>query len=138
MSKQALVPLMVAASLCCALPAQSQSALPDGNGKNTVQTMCVQCHDLSQVTRAGYTQEGWQNVVHMRSGREGHPNLLPRPGRVRDSPGPNPGGRSAAPTRDWAKSGRGLPTTDTDQLGELYAQYRHSCPSDAAVSVAHR
>ena len=65
MSKQVFVPMLVAAALCCALPAWSQSALPDGDGKHTVQTACLQCHELNQVTRGGYTQEGWDNVIHM-------------------------------------------------------------------------
>src|SRR5262249_3417616 len=65
MSQTAFWPLMVAASLCCILPAWSQSELPDGPGKQTVQTVCLQCHEISQVTRAGYTPEGWHNVVQM-------------------------------------------------------------------------
>src|SRR5712692_977498 len=65
MSKQAFVLLLVAAALCCALPAWSQSALPDGDGKHTVQTVCLQCHELNQVTRGGYTPEGWDNVIRM-------------------------------------------------------------------------
>jgi len=56
---------MVAVLLCAALPAWSQDTLPEGTGKQAVQTYCVQCHDLSQVTRAGYSQEGWRNNIHM-------------------------------------------------------------------------
>ena len=65
MSKKSLLTLMAAAFLCLVLPARSQSGLPEGNGKKTVQTFCVQCHDLNQVTRSGYTQQGWQNVINM-------------------------------------------------------------------------
>jgi len=46
------LPLMVAAFLCAVLPAQSQTTLPEGPGKHTVETLCVQCHELSTVTRA--------------------------------------------------------------------------------------
>src|ERR687888_2790154 len=59
------VSLMVAVMLCSALPAWSQGPLPEGNGKQEVQTYCVQCHELSTVTRAGYGQEGWRNNIHM-------------------------------------------------------------------------
>src|SRR5262249_10969855 len=59
------VSLMVAVLLCVALPAWSQDSLPEGNGKQAVQTYCVQCHDLNTVTRAGYHQEGWRNNIHM-------------------------------------------------------------------------
>src|SRR5437764_9804403 len=65
MSKNALASVLVVTSLGCALPAWSQSALPDGDGKNAVQTSCVQCHELSTVTRAGYSQQGWENAIHM-------------------------------------------------------------------------
>jgi virginiamycin B lyase len=65
MSKHVFLPVMVAAFLCLALPARSQNGLPNGDGKQTVQTVCSQCHELSQVTRAGYTHEGWENVLHM-------------------------------------------------------------------------
>src|SRR5438093_9179346 len=65
MSDTSPVSLMVAVLLCAALPAWSQDPLPEGNGKQAVQKYCVQCHDLGQVTRAGYSQEGWRNNIHM-------------------------------------------------------------------------
>jgi hypothetical protein len=64
MSDKSSVALMVAVLLCAALPAWSQDTLPEGNGKQEVQTHCIQCHDLSRVTRAGYDQEGWRNNRH--------------------------------------------------------------------------
>jgi virginiamycin B lyase len=64
MSKKSLLPLM-AAAFFCSLPAWSQDALPDGNGKRAVQTYCVQCHDLSTVTRAGYSEQDWRNNLDM-------------------------------------------------------------------------
>jgi virginiamycin B lyase len=66
MTKRFAVPLVAALLLCCALPVRSQdAALPDGPGKEVVQTSCTACHSLSQVTRAGYDRAGWQNVVAM-------------------------------------------------------------------------
>ena len=50
---------------CSVIPAFTQSELPDGNGKKAVQAYCVQCHDLGQVTRAGYNEQEWRNAVHM-------------------------------------------------------------------------
>src|SRR5215813_4759043 len=65
MSDTSPVSLMVAVLLCVALPAWSQSDLPEGNGKQAVQTYCVQCHDLGSVTRAGYDEKGWRNNLEM-------------------------------------------------------------------------
>jgi virginiamycin B lyase len=69
MPKMSLIALLAAALLCCALPARPQSAsttLPDGAGKDIVQSSCSQCHSLANVTRSvGYTREGWQNTVAM-------------------------------------------------------------------------
>ncbi len=65
MSKKSLLPLMVAVFLCSILPAQSQSGLPEGKGKQMVEAYCVQCHDLNTVTRAGYSREGWRNDISM-------------------------------------------------------------------------
>ncbi|MBI3330287.1 MAG: hypothetical protein HYZ81_26710 [Nitrospinae bacterium] len=65
MSHKPLWPLLVAAVLCSILPAGSQTPLPEGNGKQTVETFCVQCHDLSRVTRAGYNEQGWRNNLQM-------------------------------------------------------------------------
>lgn len=60
------VPVIAAAVLCCALPVRSQTPpLPDGAGKQIVETRCVGCHTLAQVTRAGYTADGWRNTVAM-------------------------------------------------------------------------
>jgi virginiamycin B lyase len=47
------------------LSAWSQSELPEGSGKQAVQSYCVQCHDLSTVTRAGYSEQGWRNNLDM-------------------------------------------------------------------------
>jgi virginiamycin B lyase len=65
MSKKILLPLMVTFFLGSSLPARSQSELPEGDGKKTVQTYCVQCHELGTVTRAGYSETGWRNNLNM-------------------------------------------------------------------------
>ncbi len=65
MSSKSLLALTVAALFWSVFPARSQAELPEGNGKKTVQTHCVQCHDLSPLTRAGYSQQGWRNNLNM-------------------------------------------------------------------------
>jgi len=65
MPKKSLLSLMGVVFFCSVAPARSQVELPEGTGKKTVQTYCVQCHDLSSVTRAGYNEEGWLNNIHM-------------------------------------------------------------------------
>ena len=38
-------------------------ALPDGNGKELVQTLCTKCHGLNLITNSwGYTRQGWETV----------------------------------------------------------------------------
>src|SRR6202171_3153855 len=39
-----------------------QVQLPEGNGKELVQTTCSQCHALNLITNAGYSREEWPNV----------------------------------------------------------------------------
>src|SRR5436853_1430995 len=56
--------LFVAACLGLVLPAFGQS-LPEGPGRDAVAQGCVGCHELRQVTSAGYSREGWRNVVAM-------------------------------------------------------------------------
>ena len=45
--------------------ARAQSALPDGDGKATVQSACSACHALSMVTRSGHSKTEWDTVLHM-------------------------------------------------------------------------
>jgi virginiamycin B lyase len=40
-----------------------QVTLPDGNGKEIVQTACTECHGLGQVVNSGYDRQGWQLTV---------------------------------------------------------------------------
>ena len=65
MSKQLLRSLPVIVFLYSVIPARGQSELPEGSGKKAVETYCVQCHDLSSVTRAGYDEQGWRNNLNM-------------------------------------------------------------------------
>jgi virginiamycin B lyase len=62
-----VLPAVLLAAAAAAFPAAAQNppALPDGNGKEIVQTTCAACHSLARVTNAGYSLETWQNVVHM-------------------------------------------------------------------------
>ncbi len=57
--------LCAVASVRGQAPAPQQPRLPDGDGKDTVQAYCVQCHGLNQVVNAGHSAEQWQTVVNM-------------------------------------------------------------------------
>ncbi|HLH87947.1 MAG TPA: hypothetical protein VKX28_05765 [Xanthobacteraceae bacterium] len=62
------------ALICLAASAQAQPAstpppvnpkdFPDGAGKEIVTTTCNTCHPATRV-KAGYTPEGWDDIVHM-------------------------------------------------------------------------
>jgi cytochrome c5 len=45
------------------LPAAKPVALPDGPGKELVETRCTLCHDLERVTAARRDKAEWQSVV---------------------------------------------------------------------------
>ena len=57
-----LLAAVVALAFTAGAHAQS---LPEGEGRKLVETYCQQCHELSTVTRAGYSRETWNNTVHM-------------------------------------------------------------------------
>jgi virginiamycin B lyase len=42
---------------------QAPIQLPEGNGKELVQSTCSQCHGLNLVSNAGYTRDEWQAVL---------------------------------------------------------------------------
>lgn len=65
MLKKSFLFSVAGAFFCSAVLAWGQSELPEGNSKQVVQTYCVQCHELSTVTRAGYNEQGWLNSIHM-------------------------------------------------------------------------
>src|SRR3954452_8429277 len=56
---------LAAICACLALPARSQTALPDGPGKAVIESACLGCHEPVRITSAGYNRQDWQNIVHM-------------------------------------------------------------------------
>ena len=57
--------LFCALLLCAILPARSQIQLPEGAGKEILQTACGSCHELARVLRAGYSERDWNTILHM-------------------------------------------------------------------------
>ena len=67
MFKKLLIFLAAAVSVSPVVFAQEQPAdiqLPDGNGKEIVQSVCTKCHTLERIVNSGYTQNGWQLMVN--------------------------------------------------------------------------
>ncbi|HYZ62307.1 MAG TPA: hypothetical protein VE650_07615, partial [Acetobacteraceae bacterium] len=54
----------IAAVSLLAGPALAQS-LPEGPGKEIVQSACIGCHETSRILASGYNARDWDNVVHM-------------------------------------------------------------------------
>jgi virginiamycin B lyase len=73
MPAKSILTWMGATILFLALPAWSQEPmqgrgviqLPDGEGKEIVQTACVACHSLGNITNAGHSVEEWKTTVAM-------------------------------------------------------------------------
>ena len=65
-----LLPLVVI-GLTAGAPAYAQQAqnaqpqLPDGPGKDIVQSVCSTCHSLNRFIHTGYTPDGWKTVIAM-------------------------------------------------------------------------
>jgi virginiamycin B lyase len=58
--------LLLTGILVFAIPsAYAQTALPDGPGKNTIQSVCSGCHALGMVTNSGHSHADWETVLHM-------------------------------------------------------------------------
>ena len=57
--------LLSVACLSLAVPARSQSRLPDGNGKQLVQTACTSCHGPDKFTTVRLTREEWRETVDL-------------------------------------------------------------------------
>src|SRR5271163_5022066 len=64
--------IAAAASLCFAAHAVAQQSapaeqvtLPDGDAKQTIEALCVGCHDLRRVVRSNNSPEEWRNAVNM-------------------------------------------------------------------------
>src|ERR1019366_5362204 len=73
MPAKSLSTLIGVALLISALPAWSQNQmpgraavqLPDGEGKETIQTACAACHNLNIVADSGHSPEEWKTTVAM-------------------------------------------------------------------------
>jgi len=69
MKKHSLWIVTLAAVVCSVGLAKSQSPnqeavnLPEGDGKVLVEARCAECHGLDLVAEAGYTRDGWVNVL---------------------------------------------------------------------------
>ena len=51
------------AGLASAVTAHAQ--LPEGPGKQVVQSACLGCHDANRIAASGYSAADWKNVVAM-------------------------------------------------------------------------
>lgn len=60
---------MLVAGLIFATGTASAQNLPEGSAKQTVQTVCSQCHSLSFVTNSRLTKPDWEYVVTDMIGR---------------------------------------------------------------------
>jgi virginiamycin B lyase len=64
--------------LMAPLVAQAQrqpTELPEGDGKQLVQSLCTACHETNQITRSsGYSREGWQELIQTMIDLSGSPN----------------------------------------------------------------
>src|SRR6516165_8584689 len=63
MSRNLLRSLLAVPLLCCA--ARAETGLPDGPGKEILQSTCAGCHELGRVLHVGYSAEDWRTVLHM-------------------------------------------------------------------------
>src|SRR5262245_30554587 len=59
-----LLLLSGAAVLAFSFAAFAQNQLPNGNGKQVVESACSACHELTRITMAGHTRDEWDTVVH--------------------------------------------------------------------------
>lgn len=68
MPAKTLLPVLTAILLWPVLPAHGQQKpvkLPEGPGKETVETYCSGCHGLARVAASGYPQAYWHTTVRM-------------------------------------------------------------------------
>lgn len=58
-------PFWAASAGAAAAQAKPEDELPDGPGKKILQTSCISCHDLGEVTKfkGYYTRAQWRDVV---------------------------------------------------------------------------
>ena len=65
MSAQPLRSFFVALLLCCSVATHGQTTLPEGAGKEILQSACTGCHEIGRVLRSGYSAQDWRTVLHM-------------------------------------------------------------------------
>ena len=65
---KSLIAVALSAVVSPVLIAQGQQdqspVLPDGEGKEIVQSVCTKCHTLDRIVASGYTHDGWQLMVN--------------------------------------------------------------------------
>ena len=72
MTKTGWMGIFASAMLCAAGQAFAQGPqrpqpvrLPNGEGKEVVQVLCTQCHNLNMIANSGgYTKAGWKDLIH--------------------------------------------------------------------------
>jgi len=57
--------VLICVLLFAAPSARAQAVLPDGPGKESVETACIACHALTNITNAGHSRAEWETVLHM-------------------------------------------------------------------------
>jgi virginiamycin B lyase len=65
MRQRVLYPLAIGLIFVGPSPAPAQSPLPAGPGKEVVENVCTACHQIGRIANAGYSPDGWRNVVSM-------------------------------------------------------------------------
>jgi competence ComEA-like helix-hairpin-helix protein len=50
--------------LCICLTAAVDSGLPDGKGKDVVESACSDCHSLERIKAQRLDEEGWNSLLH--------------------------------------------------------------------------
>jgi len=56
--------VLVLALAALLIPAASAQGLPDGKGKDLVESYCASCHGLESVTSQKANKEGWETIVN--------------------------------------------------------------------------
>ena len=66
-SRSSAMLMAAVAGMLWSAPAQAQT-LPEGNGKELVQTVCRQCHGLGEIFQSGYQGDDWKRIVPLMVG----------------------------------------------------------------------
>ena len=78
MFKMSRLSTVLAVSVSALIPLAAQTApapaLPEGPGKQLVETVCSQCHNLNQIRNSsGYTKEHWAELIGNMADLSGSP-----------------------------------------------------------------